>query len=114
MSGCFGNCKEDIARQGELNRYLESVDTTELEKKIEARQEEIYSDIEEFQKYMVYEYEGFFAIARQLNRALCMAGKTDDASIVALHDSMREMKDALDTHIAHTVEFQNETAIPKT
>ena len=104
MTGCFGSHTEDRARQAELNRYLESQDTTDLENKIEARQEEVYGDLEEFQKYMMYEYEGFFAIAGQLNRALYLVGNTDEISIMALRDAVAEMKSALDAHIAHTVE----------
>lgn len=83
-----------------LRKY---VDEDDKRIAIEARKEAIYGDLEEFKDYMVYGYEGFFSIARQLNRALCLAGKTDDASMVALADAVESMKTALDAHIEHTV-----------
>lgn len=105
MTGCFGNSAEDRYRERELNRHLDAQESAEreLEAKIEARKAAIYGDLEAFNDYMVYGYEGFFAIARQLNRAICLAENTDATSSAALHDAVVEIKAALDAHIENTV-----------
>lgn len=103
MSGCYGSSAEDRYRDNELGAYLASQDNSDIENQVVARQEEIYGDLEAFNQYMVYENEGFFAIALQLNRAIGLAGKTDAISIQALQDAMVEIKAALDAHIDNTV-----------
>lgn len=103
MSGCYGNSPEDQARARELDKYLDSLDMSPLDKKIEARQGEVYDDLEQFKAYMMHEYEGFFAIAYQLNRALCLSGVKDAVAYAGILDAVAEMKLALDAHIENTV-----------
>lgn len=110
MTGIYGNCAEDKAREKELNAHLEAAygASDRLEQAVESRQETTYETQQEFDEFL-NGYEAWMLVAPELLTIVNTINKAkfgNEESIKKLMTACKEIRAKFDSRIEEIVEAE--------